>query len=53
MFASMMRFFGRLITKEGVRFDPKNMQALQTMRELQNDATLVQYVAPVLALSVS
>jgi hypothetical protein len=36
-----------LITKDGVRFDPKNMEALQTMQELQNGANLVQHVAAV------
>jgi RNase H-like domain found in reverse transcriptase len=36
-----------LITKDGVRFDPKNMEALQTMQEPQNGADLVQYVAAV------
>jgi hypothetical protein len=42
-----MRYCGRLITKNGVRIDPKNMQALQTMQELQNGADLFQYVAAV------
>jgi hypothetical protein len=36
-----------LITKDGVRFDPKNMKAVHTMHELQNGADLVQYVAAV------
>jgi chloramphenicol 3-O-phosphotransferase len=36
-----------VITKDGVRFDPKNMEALQTMQEPQNGADLVQYVAAV------
>jgi hypothetical protein len=36
-----------LITKDGVRFDPKNMKALQTMQVPQNGADLVQYVAAV------
>jgi RNase H-like domain found in reverse transcriptase len=36
-----------LITKDGVSFDPKNMEALQTMQEPQNGADLVQYVAAV------
>jgi hypothetical protein len=47
LFASTVRHCGRLITKDGVRFDPKNMEALQTMREPQNGAELVQYVAAV------
>jgi hypothetical protein len=33
-----VRNFGRLITKNGVHFDPKNMVMLQTMREPQNGA---------------
>jgi RNase H-like domain found in reverse transcriptase len=36
-----------LITKDRVRFDPKNMEALQIMQEPQNGADLVQYVAAV------
>jgi hypothetical protein len=47
LFATTVRYCGRLITKDGVRFDPKNMEALQTMREPQNGADLVQYVAAV------
>jgi predicted DNA-binding transcriptional regulator YafY len=35
-----------LITKDGVRFNAKSMKALR-MRELQNGADLVQYVAAV------
>jgi hypothetical protein len=33
LFASTVRYCGRLITKDGVRFDPKNMEALQTMQK--------------------
>jgi hypothetical protein len=33
LFATMMRYRGGLITKDSVRFDPKNMDALHTMRE--------------------
>jgi hypothetical protein len=47
LFASTVSYCGRLITKDGVRFDPKNMEALQTMQEPQNGADLVQYVAAV------
>jgi hypothetical protein len=47
LFASTVRYCGRLITKDGVRFAPKNMEALQTMQEPQNGADLVQYVAAV------
>jgi hypothetical protein len=31
LLATMVRYCGRVITKDGVRFDPKNMEALQTM----------------------
>jgi hypothetical protein len=44
-FVTMMKYCGWLITKDRVRFDPKNMEALQTMREPQNGTDLVQYVA--------
>jgi hypothetical protein len=47
LFATTVRYCGRLITKDGVRFDPKNMEALQTMHEPQNGADLQQYVAAV------
>jgi hypothetical protein len=47
LFAATVRYCGRLITKDRVRFDPKNMEALQTMQEPQNGADLVQYVAVV------
>jgi hypothetical protein len=47
LFATTVRYCGWLITKNGVRFDPKNMEALQTMQEPQNGADLVQYVAAV------
>jgi hypothetical protein len=36
LFATTVRYCGRLITKDGVRFDLKNMEALQTMCEPQN-----------------
>jgi RNase H-like domain found in reverse transcriptase len=47
LLTSTVRYCGRLITKDGVRLDPKNMEALQTMQEPQNGADLVQYVAAV------
>jgi hypothetical protein len=47
LFASTVSYCGRLITKDDVRFDPKNVEALQTMQEPQNGADLVQYVAAV------
>jgi hypothetical protein len=46
-FASTVRYCERLITKDGVRFELKNMEALQTMQQPQNGADLVQYVATV------
>jgi RNase H-like domain found in reverse transcriptase len=47
LFATTARYCGRFITKDGALFDPKNMEALQTMHEPQNGADLVQYVAAV------
>jgi hypothetical protein len=47
LFATAVRYCVRSITKDGERFDQKNMEALQTMHEPQNGADLVQYVAAV------
>jgi Reverse transcriptase (RNA-dependent DNA polymerase) len=47
LFATTMRNCGMLITRDGVRFDPKNMEALQTMHEPQNGTDLVQYFSAV------
>jgi RNase H-like domain found in reverse transcriptase len=47
LFTTTVRYCGRLITKYGVHFDSKNMEALQTMHESQNGADLVQYVTAV------
>jgi hypothetical protein len=47
LFATTMRYCGSLITNDGVRFDPKNMEALQSMHRPQNGADLVQHVAAV------
>jgi hypothetical protein len=47
LFSTTVRYYGMLITKDGVRFDSKNLEALQTMQEPQNGADLVQYVAAV------
>jgi hypothetical protein len=44
LFATMMRYCGTLITEEGMRFKPKNMKALQAIREPQDGADFVQYV---------
>jgi hypothetical protein len=42
LFATTVRYCGRLITKEGVLFVPKNMPAPQTMCEPQTGANLVE-----------
>jgi hypothetical protein len=47
VFLNNSAVLGRLITKDGVRFDLKSMEALQTMQGPQNGADLVQYVAAV------
>jgi hypothetical protein len=47
LFSTTVSYCGRLITKDGVRFDPKNVEALQTMHESRSGADLVQYVAAV------
>jgi RNase H-like domain found in reverse transcriptase len=47
LFATTVRYCERSITKDGVRFDPKNMEALQTMKEPQNGADLEQYAAAI------
>jgi hypothetical protein len=47
LLSTTVQYCGRMITKDGVRFDPKNMEALQTMQEPQNGADLVQYAAAV------
>jgi Reverse transcriptase (RNA-dependent DNA polymerase) len=47
LFATTVSYYGRLITKDGVLFDPNNMEARQTMHEPQNGTDLVQYVAAV------
>jgi hypothetical protein len=47
VFPTTLRYFGRFNTKDGVHFDPNNMEALQRIQEPQNGADLVQYVAAV------
>jgi hypothetical protein len=47
LFATTVRYCGRSIFKKVICFDPKNMEALQTMHEPQNGTDLVQYVAAV------
>jgi hypothetical protein len=46
-FANMVGYCGRLMKADGMRFEAKNMEALQTMCEPQNGGDLVQYVAAV------
>jgi hypothetical protein len=53
LLATMVRYCGRLITKNEVRFYPKNMQALQTMREPQNGADLVRYVVAIIWMRIA
>jgi hypothetical protein len=43
----MVRYCGRFIAKDDVSFDPKDLEALQTMREPQNGVDMGQYVADV------
>jgi Reverse transcriptase (RNA-dependent DNA polymerase) len=40
LFATTVRYCGRLITKDCVSFDPKNMEALQKMQQPHNGADL-------------
>jgi hypothetical protein len=47
LLSTTVRYCWRLVTKDGVRFDRNNMEALQTVHEPQNGADLVQYVAAV------
>jgi hypothetical protein len=47
LFAATVRYCERLITKDGVRFDPNNIKVLQTMQEPQNGADFIQYDAAV------
>jgi RNase H-like domain found in reverse transcriptase/Integrase zinc binding domain len=47
LFATTERYCGRLIPKYGVRLDPKNIEALQTMHEPQNGADLIKYVSAI------
>jgi Reverse transcriptase (RNA-dependent DNA polymerase) len=47
LFATMVRYCGCLDTKDGVRFDPKSMEARQSMCEPQNGVDLAQFSAAV------
>jgi hypothetical protein len=47
LFATTVRYCGRLIAKDGVRFDSNNMETLQAMQQPQNGPDWVQYIAAV------
>jgi hypothetical protein len=47
LFATTVGYCVRFITKDGERFDPKNMEALQTIPRAAEWCRLVQYVAAV------
>jgi hypothetical protein len=45
LYGTEVRYCGRIITAEGVRYDPRTMSTLQNMGTPQNGGDLVQYVA--------
>jgi hypothetical protein len=45
LYGTEVRYCGRIITAEGVRYDPRTMTTLQHMGTPQNGGDLVQYVA--------
>lgn len=45
LYGTEVRYCGRIITAEGVRYDPRTMSTLQQMGTPQNGGDLVQYVA--------
>jgi hypothetical protein len=45
LYDTEVRYCGRIITAEGVRYDPSTMSPLQHMGTPQNGGDLVQYVA--------
>jgi hypothetical protein len=45
LYGTEVRYYGRIITAEGVRHDPRTMSTLQHMGTPQNGGDLVQYVA--------
>jgi hypothetical protein len=47
LFETTVRYYGWLVSKDGVHFDPKNTEALHTMREPQTGADFAQYIAAV------
>jgi Reverse transcriptase (RNA-dependent DNA polymerase) len=47
LFETTVRYCERFITKDGVRFGPTNVEAMQAMQKPHKGADLVQYVAAV------
>jgi Reverse transcriptase (RNA-dependent DNA polymerase) len=45
LYGTEVRYCGRIIAAEGVRYDPRSMSTLQQMVTPQNGGDLVQYVA--------
>jgi hypothetical protein len=45
LYGTELRYCGRIITAEGVWYDPRTMSTLQQMGTPQNGGDLVQYVA--------
>jgi hypothetical protein len=45
LYGTEVRYCGRIITEEGMRYDPRTMYTLQHMGTPQNGGDLVQYVA--------
>jgi hypothetical protein len=45
LYGTEVRYCGRIITAEGVRYDPRTLYTLQHMGTPQNGGDLVQYVA--------
>jgi hypothetical protein len=45
LYGTEVRYCGRIITAEGVRYDPRTISTLQHMGTPQNGGDLVQYVA--------
>jgi hypothetical protein len=45
LYGTEVRYCGRIITVEGVRYDPRTMSTLQDIDTPQNGGDLVQYMA--------
>jgi hypothetical protein len=45
IYGTEFRYCGRIITAEGVRYDPRTMSTLQNMDTPQNGGDMVQYMA--------